>query len=366
MGKRELVIVLAFVLLGTVAYHFTAPPDTGSSSFSLGNFFQSARREIRGNPGQGSYVHTKSLPAPGGLHELRLIGTITSVEIVGDDRDTIDYEFTVNSTGPDDAGAVELAKQTELIPDDLGDVLVLRVKYPEPATQRASIVVHVPRRLAVRLEGSRDIKVSHVAGVHLESTRGDVTLTDITGAITGAQQDGDFAVTTAESVKVRLTRSRSQFAGVTGGLALDLRDGDASIKESGGDLEIDETRAEITVDAHRGTIVVRGADGRITLRQPTAETRVDVRRAEVELQIAQGIPATILTTDEPLRLVLVGTPSFDLDAAATNGDIQATEFNLTPDTPAPSARLTHSFGGRSDTRVTLRNTRGNIVIRKSS
>jgi hypothetical protein len=73
---------------------------------------------------------------------------------------------------------------------------------------------------------------------------------------------------------------------------------------------------------------------------------------------------TIMTSDEPIRLVLAGSPAFSLDAAATDSEIQATEFDLKPEKSEADARLSHQFGGKSDVRITLRNTRGEIILRK--
>ena len=84
MGKRELLIIVIFVAIGTVAYQFTAPPATGDRGFSFAKIFSEARREVRGNPGSGKYVHKASIPVPADLREVRLIGVSENVKIVGD------------------------------------------------------------------------------------------------------------------------------------------------------------------------------------------------------------------------------------------------------------------------------------------
>jgi hypothetical protein len=366
MGKRELIIIAAFVVVGTLAYQFTAPPDTSTSSFSLADFFRSARREVRGDLGRGTFVHKATLPVTEGLREVRVIGLNDNIKIVGGDRTTIEYEFSVSSTGSDDAAAAALAKETELTRDEVGDALILRARYPDPGSQRAGVVLHLPSSLAVRVESSRDSQVSGVAAVHLEAMRGDVTLENIAGAITGAHQDGDLTVTGARSTKLRLLRSETKMTQVTDGLVLDLRDADTEISESAGALEIDELRSNLTVAEHRGTITIRGSDGRVTLRRPTAETRVDLRRAEVEVVIATAVPVTIITTDEPLRLILDGKPEFTLDAAAINAGVQASDVELTPEISGSDAKLSHTFGTKGTVKISLRNTRGDVIVRKMS
>jgi hypothetical protein len=364
MGKRELLIIVGFVVVGALAYQCTAPPATGNSGFSFGDIFKEVRREVRGNPGRGTFVHTATIEAPPSLREVRIVSVAGAVEVIGESRTSVAYEFTVSSNGPDDAGAVELAKQTLLERDDLGDAIILRGRYPEPGSQTASLVIRVPERLAVRVESARGVKMSNLAAAHLEGNRGDIAVTTIAGSVTGVHQDGDFGITGARSVKLRLTRSQATITKIVDGLTLDVRDGECGISESAGAVEVDQIRSEVTVAAHRGTVTVRGSDGRITIQHPTAETRVDMRRAEVELVMAQAVPTTVLTSDEPVRLLLVGTPAFVLDAGTTDAAIQATDFGLTPDPRAPHARLSHTFGGGT-VRVSLRNTRGEIIVRKN-
>ncbi len=363
MGKRELFIILWFVVVGTLAFQFTAPPATGTSSFSLGRFFSRARSEMRGNPGRGVNVTKNSIPVPAGLREVRLIGINEAVTVVGDSKTTIDYDFSVSSTGPDDAAALALAKETVLGRDDVADSLVLRAKYPETGSQRSTVTMHVPPGLLVHLESSSDATVTAVAGVHLEAS-GDVTLTDITGGVTGAHQDGDLTIIGARSIKLRLLRSKGRLSKITDGLTLDARGGDTEVTESAGAMEVDEVRNELTVTGHRGPIAVRGNDGRVTIRQPLGETRVDVRRAEVEVEINRAVPLTLITSEEPLRLVLEGAPAFTLDAAASSAAIQAVDFDLKPEVSESDARLSHVFGANNDAKITLRNTRGDIILRK--
>ena len=130
-------------------------------------------------------------------------------------------------------------------------------------------------------------------------------------------------------------------------------------------------RDEVTPRFPQGLSVVdaagqwRGNDGSITIGRPTQETRVDVRRAEVELLVEHAVAMTIITSDEPLRLILTGTPAFFLDAAASDAGIQATEFDLKPEVAEADSKLSHQFGAKSDVRITLRNTRGEIILRKN-
>lgn len=365
MGKRELLIIVGFLVVGAIVYRFTAPPSTGTSSFSFRDIFQEARREMRGNPGQADITHTATLPVTAAVRELRLLRVTRNVQVVGEDRDTIEYALTVSSNGPDDAAAKTYAERTVFERDDVSDALVLGVDYPAEANQQTSLVIKVPARLAVRVEGAIGISFTGVAAAHVEGARaGSVSFTNIAGAVTGTHQDGEVTVSGAQSVKMRVLRLRSRFEKVPGGLVLDVRDGDCRIEGSAGPVEIDSTRGEIAIAGHAGPVVVRGTDGSVTIDGPQADTKVDMRRTDVEVTLTGRAPVTIITTDQTARLIVKETAGLLLDAMSTEGRIQATDVNLTPETADTDMKLVHTFGTAPQGRVTVRNTRGDIVIRK--
>ncbi len=364
MGKREVLIIAGFVVVGALVYQFTAPPSTGTSSFSFANIFSEARRGMRGNPGRANVTHTATIPLEAGHRELRILRVSQSVTVVGEDRSDIEYALTVSSDGPDDETAKAYADKTVFERDDVAESLVLRVSYPDEASQQSTLVVKVPARLAVRVENAVGVTMTGVASAHIESARGEVTLTDIAGAVTGAHQDDDVTVTNAGSVKLRLLRLRSKFENVRDGLTLDARDGECTILKSAGAVEVESQRAEITVTGQRGPTIVRGSDGRVTLDSPGAESKVDMRRTEVEVTLTGNVPVTILTTDQTARVIIKETASVELDAMSTSGTIQAADVNLTPETVGENTKLVHTFGTGRGARVTIRNTRGEIVVRR--
>lgn len=363
MGKRELLIIAGFFVVGAIVYQFTAPPATGDSGFSFSRIFDEARREMRGNPGRAEVTSSGTVALAAGVGELRVLRVSRNVQILGEDRGDIAWELTVTSNGPDDATAKSYADRTVFKQDDLGDAVVLRMDYPEEANQQSQAVIKVPRRLAVRVENASGVTMKDIAAAHVESVRGAVNLENIAGAITGMHQDGDVTVKGAGAMKMRLTRLRSKLSGVTGGLTLDVRDGECTVADSSGALEVDSARAEVSVSGHRGTILVRGTDGSVRIDAPANETKVDMRRADVEVSTDGAAPVTIITTDQTARLIVKPSASLTVDALSVEGAIQATDVGLTPETTDRNTKLVHTFGA-GKTRVTIRNTRGDIVIRK--
>jgi hypothetical protein len=363
MGKRELFIALAFVAAGVVAYQLTAPPPPpGAEGFSFGRFWTNARRGMRGSAAQATFTKTGSIPVGPGLAELRIEGVTRQVRLIGESRPDIAYELTVESTGPDYQTALGYAKQVTVKTDDLGTALTLRVGYPRNERQAATVVLHVPARLGVLLSGSNGVDASTLASLHLDNVAGDAAVSGVTGALTGLHRNGYLKVRDIGSVKLTLRGSRASFENVQHGLTLDLRDGECRIAASKGPIELDEMRVEVTVVSHAGPIRIGGNDGRITLSDPRDVSKVDVRRAEVEVSLLRPVSLTLLTTDDTLRLLLDGPAHVALDAAASLGRVHAEDFQLSPESDDQESRLTHTFGA-GDARVSLRDLRGDIVIR---
>ena len=89
-----------------------------------------------------------------------------------------------------------------------------------------------------------------------------------------------------------------------------------------------------------------------------------MRSTEVEVTLTRSVPLSLLTTEDTLRLLLDGPPALALEAIASEGQIQAADFQLQSESGDRETRLSHVFGAGGP-RVTLRNSRGDIVIRKA-
>ncbi len=364
MGKRELFIILAFVTLGVAAYELVAPArPAGTPGFSLSQFWRRARQGIHGNPAQATFTHTVTLPANASQHVLQLRGLNRAVKVIGEPRETVAYELSVVSTGPDEATALAYAKRTVLTEDDLGQIVVLRLDAPREGTQWASLVVHVPARLDVRIDGGNGASVTGVATLDLESVSGDVAIAHVAGALSGLHRNGDLQVSGVGRVNLTLQQSHATFEQVAGGLTLDVRNGDLGVRDSKGPIQLEEQGTDVTLTNQAGPIRVNGNNGTITLDAPRDETEVDVRNAEVEIRLPQPVSVTALTTNDTLRLLLGASPTMILDAATTDGKIQTADARLSVETNGGDAHLLHTFGANGP-RVSLRNSHGDIVIRR--
>jgi hypothetical protein len=203
-----------------------------------------------------------------------------------------------------------------------------------------------------------------VASVRLDGVSGTVKISSVDGPVSGIHRGGEMEVIEVGPVRLTLQGTHAKFLEIDQPLTLDLRNAECEIKEPKGTVEIEQMNSEVTILQPEGTVRVGGERGRIEIEGPQAETRVDVRRAEVEVLLREAVPLTLVTTDEELRLLLEGPPSIRLDAVAPNGEISTPGLDVKPEMSDREARLTHTFGD-GDSRVSLRNLRGQIVIRMS-
>lgn len=365
MGKRELLIIGAFLVLGFGAYQISAPPAAEGRGLSLSRILDSMRREVRGNPGTASWVVTGTIPVSADITELRIPSAPSGVTVTGEDREDVAYEMTVESNGPDDTLALEYAKAVSLKQDDLGAAIDIRLEYPDEASQRASLVMRVPSRLGVRVSG-RSVQVVGVASAELNSVIGDATVGDISGLVSGTHRSGRLTVERAGRVDLTLQSSRGRFAAVRNGLVLSARNGDIEVEDSPGPIDIDQANVSVVLTGSTDRVRVGGTGGEVRVVGPRGDVQIETRRTEVEVALTHAVPLSVITTDDTLRLILAEGVAVVLEAAATaGGDVQATEFELTPEQDGDTSRLAHSFGTNASVRVVLRNSRGDIVIRRS-
>jgi hypothetical protein len=365
MGKRELFIILGFVVVGVVVYQLSAPPaEDATRGFSLSTFIDRFRRQVRGNSASASVTTQQTIAISKNLSETRISG-IAHLKIVGEDRQDIEYSLTVESNGPDEATARDFASRAKLTEDNLGPVLALRLNYPREMRQVASLSVRVPSRLRVRVEGGpggSSLEVSGVADVQLDAVVGDVRVKEVAGQVTGNHRNGDLSIADAQGATLVLVSSKATFDKIRGQLTLNARNGRCRITGSAGPIDFEGTNEDISVTASTGTLRVRGTGGSVAIDDPRSEVNVDVRRAAIDVTIARAVPVTILTTDAPLRVRLTGPPPIALDTVATDGGtIDAGDFRLTPETVDTESRVRHAFGA-GVAAVALRNRRAAIVI----
>jgi hypothetical protein len=331
MGKRELLLVFCFVVVGVVVYQATAkPPAPGERGLSLSRFIESARREIRGNRANAESTTTTTHPVTSDTRELRITGPISEVEIVGEERQDIEATAHVQSNGYDEAEAQKYVKESKIVADRTASALILRMDFPQGGRQRGTLKLKVPSRLHVRVEpGSGILKVTGVAALEVAGTRGEATLRRIPGKVEISHRGGEVEIEEVGSL---------EFIGRAGTLKVAGVKGDTSIKmEQGGEMTASGLRGAVDVEGRNTDVELRdlsGASGpvRVNVNGGSLEveglesdTRIDSRNADVEVAMAAPAPVAIYSDGERVTL----TPpagGYTLDARIRDGRVTPDDF----------------------------------------
>jgi hypothetical protein len=129
MGKRELMLICGFVVLGTIAYYATAqPPAPGQQGFSLARFAEKVKREVHGNRSSAEVTTTSTVPLTSAITEIRFETGNAPLTISGEDRSDLECELTVWSSGFDETEARKYASETALKTSEAGVTMVVGVE----------------------------------------------------------------------------------------------------------------------------------------------------------------------------------------------------------------------------------------------
>lgn len=367
MGKRELLLVAAFLIVGVLVYQVTAPPPApGERSFSLSQFLGNVRRAVRGNRAFAETTSTTTEPVAASVTELRLdLGRI-DITITGEDRTTIEAELKVRSNGFDQAEAEQLAKATALKLDEAGTSILGRIEYPDGGRQTATISLKVPKRLAVRLEASSgDLTISQVAAVELLNARGQTHITTVAGRVTATQTGGELRVTDAGSLKLTTRGSDATLERVRGDCVLNFRNGEVKGSGLAGAVEMESNGTDITLEkleTTTGTLRASAVNGTLTLRGLRTDGRIDARNAEVTVEVDRAAPLAIYADGPDDVIVTAPAGGYQLDAVAQRGRVTLPEGSLRVEVNGQEQRARGAVRGGGGT-ITIRSTRGDILVR---
>ena len=205
------------------------PPPPASRASRSPEVIDGLRREIRGNRSSAEVKTTTAIPLKPGDHgsALRDSGTPPSLTISGEDRTDVLCELQVWSNGFDETEAKKYASETALKTTETGVSLVLSIKYPEPGTQRATLVVRMPKALTVRIQPSRGkLDIADVAAVELVEARGQATVRRIAGRLTATHRGGALTIEDVAALKLNTRGSTVVLKDIKGDAVMQVQAGE--------------------------------------------------------------------------------------------------------------------------------------------
>jgi DUF4097 and DUF4098 domain-containing protein YvlB len=322
MGKRELLLGAAFVLIGIVVYQVTAPAsDPARPRWSVGGIVESIRREVRGNQAQATAKIPSTIPVPKAVRELRIMVGSVNVTVVGEERDDIQAELDVTSNAYDAAEAERTAKATKLKVDEAGPVITVSIDFPPEGQQRASLSVKVPARLELRVEKNNALVVTNAAALSVTG-RGDTTVASVPGAVHATQRGS--VITLADIGPLKLTTlsgAEAKISNVNGDATLSLQGGELHGEGFTGSVEIESRNCDITLDKLEKVRQTRinAVNGEVVVRGIQTELRIDGREADIRVE--QTAPAMVSIYNEGNETVELTLPlgGLKIDARTVDG-----------------------------------------------
>ncbi len=361
MGKRELLLVVIFAVLGTVLYQATAPPaPEGSTGFSLRDLFRAARGHIGDHAATRSITRTGRLAVSAGVEVVAFDDFRGRLDVVGADVDAIEVSVDATLHGLDEADLdqQEAALALDLATDGDRTTIATRQREMSPRVDQ-TMRVSVPRRLALHLDGRGVADVRGVASAHFDDYRGDLVVEDVAGPITGSHREGraEFGPGTALDLETRRGTLRLvRPASVT----LDAEASDIEVTEAVGPVSIDQQRCTIEVVGGDGAITVIGRGGTIKLRSIRSAVDIDAERLTVSMIMAAPAPAHVVIEGDDVEVTL---PAGGVDVAATSdrGRLRAPP-ELTATAEGEVRRAAGSLAGGGPL-IDLSVVRGSLTVR---
>jgi hypothetical protein len=367
MGKRELLLIGGFILVGVLVYAVTAPePAPGQQRFSIAQLMDGLRRHVRGNQASVEITTSKIVPLAPAINEIRFETERATLTVSGEDRADVAFDLLVWSNGYDEPDARKNATDTVLMVSEVGRALVVGIDYPEPGSQRATLTVRVPWALAVRVQQSRGkLEIANVTSAELADARGQVTIRGISGRLAAVHRGGSLTIENVGELKLNTRGSDVSLKGVKGEVALQLQAGELHASAIAGPLDVESngTRMEFTEwPPVRKPLRFSTTGGSLSISGLASEMRVDARETKIDVAIDKPAPVEIYTEGDPPMTIAVPEAGFEIEAVAIDGRLAAPEGFADVKTSGNEQRLHAAIGGGGP-KITLRSSHGEITIR---
>ncbi|MEO7274288.1 MAG: DUF4097 family beta strand repeat-containing protein [Vicinamibacterales bacterium] len=370
MGKRELLLILGFAVVGTLVYQLTARPSAESAShFSISAVVNHLRRAVRGNQANAEVVTTADHPVSSATTEVRVAfpaGNAESLTITGEDRQDVSSELKVWSNGFDEAEAQRLAKGTVLKQSEAGGRMTFTLVFPREARQRATMVLRVPASMRIGLvRYNGKLVISGTKEVEGTESRGEATVRDITGKVTLSHRGGELTIADVGALKLTANGTEVKLSRVRGDSTIQARSGDIEASEIEGAVDIEGNNTDVTIDRLEGAkapVHVTATNGTVRIRGARTDTRVDARNAAVILEVARPTPIAVYSEGGETIELTAPRGGYQLDAVSTGGQITAPGSLPAVKTEGREQHAAGPVNGGGPT-ITLRSTEGEIVLR---
>jgi DUF4097 and DUF4098 domain-containing protein YvlB len=382
-GEAALLILLAIVLMGFGIHdwvHERAP------------WLHVDIPAFRDNYSQSRDVAPQEIPPGSHVTIETARGSIT---VHGAGGNEIRVSANESASGDDEQAADERMRQVTVIVEKSGSGYIVHPEHQNQYgnTVRADLDVQLPKSASVTLHTSHgDVSVSEIAGaLDAITDGGDVEIHDAGSDVSAQTQKGDVRIDrVAGSVQLKGRGDDVEINDVTGNVTFDgAYVGSTVVRKVGGITRIVAPWAELTVAQLTGRLEMDSGDihlsdaggaARIQTHNKDIEIenvagQIDISNSHGDVKVSYGQPpreALNITNDSgEVEVTLPSRSSFQISAFSRSGEVESdfSDPSLHTTGEEENGRLEGQVGGKSGMpapKITISTTYGTISLRKSS
>ena len=367
MGKRELLLVAGFAIVGALVYQLTMPAsaDTGGG---FAAWWARVRSHIQEARVEKPYERKAEVPVGAGVKTLAVDVARGSVTIVGEARETVGVDARGLALGADDKMAAEMERQIRLTAEPDGAQIRVAIVIPDQdelarlPRPTLNLTIRIPAAMAVEVrQGGGELTISDVAAVHLPKTSGRLRISGIKGAVTGELERGSLDVERVGAVALKVERCDARFASISGAFDVEAQRCEVRARKVGGPAKLDLEDVEGELEDVAGPVTLKGVGGEFHIRDAHGAIEAGSKRTTLFLVPAEPVAITATVERDTLEVTLP-RGGVTVDAAANDGDIRAPDGLLTLQRSGDLVTATGTIQGGGP-RIQLRTTHGDIVVR---
>jgi hypothetical protein len=174
----------------------------------------------------------------------------------------------------------------------------------------------------------------------------------------------DITITAPVSTDVELEISNGaiELNGIEGTGTLRTSNGEIVLENVKGDFEGRTSNGKIEVDTLEGTAFLRTSNGGLDLQEVTGEVDAETSNGRISYSgdMIAGGDNRLITSNGNVDVELLGTPSIELDASTSNGDITS-ELPITATTTGDDHLVGTIGDGEAD--LYIKTSNGDITVR---
>jgi len=313
-----------------------------------------------------------------------------SITVLADETAQVRVTANKTATASNEESAKQEADQVHVsVNSSGGGVTIQPTLQSETEDVRVDLEVHVPKQTSINARSTRgDITISGVTGtVTAHAGKGDVEIRETGGDVSAEMQHGDTRITNVKGdVHISGPGSDVEVSEIGGAVLLEgeyygsirfshvaktvrfvSQRTDMTLSSLPGRAEFDSGNLEVTDVPSNVSIITRNKD--ITLDDVRGRIHVENRHGDINVQLREPPTDEISITNDSggIELTLPAKSAFVISAATRNGEIQ-NEFTDPSLKPVETGDFTHLEGkvGARGPAIHLTTSYGTIRLRRGA